>query len=176
MAEPFMPALSIVVPVHCETEWLGHLQLQPVHAVLGPLHLGEKAVLAIPDPQYSALNQYVWASFVHLPNANDCVLQARDPVHSRQDLVLAVALGEDDGALAADVDHGAISELDGTLHRPVKLGEHVSMACHVVCCARVEVPTLKAVVVARARAEVRLSLGLVQVDQLLLLWWRLDDL
>jgi hypothetical protein len=90
--------------------------------------------------------------------------------------VLAVAPGEDDGALAADVDHGAVSELDGTLHRPVKLGEHVSTARHVVRCARVGVPTLKAIVVAGARAEERLSLGLVQVNQLLLLWWWLDNL
>jgi hypothetical protein len=59
MAKLFMPASSVVVPVHCETEWPGHLQLQSVHAVLGPLHSGEKAVLAIPDPQYSALNQHV---------------------------------------------------------------------------------------------------------------------
>jgi hypothetical protein len=161
MAEPFMPAPSVVIPVHCETEWPGHLWLQPVHSVLGPLHSVEKAVLVIPDPQYSTLNQHMWSSFVHLPNANDWVLQAQDPVHSRQDLVLAMAPGEDDGALVIDVDHGAISELDGTLHRPIKLGEHVSAARHVVRCARVEVPTLKAIVVAGACAEERLSLGLV---------------
>jgi hypothetical protein len=100
----------------------------------------------------------------------------RNPVHARQDLVLAVAPGDDDGALATDVDHGAVSELDGTLHRPVKLGEHVSATRHVIRCTRVEVPTLKAVVVAGARAEECLSLGLVQLDQLLLLWRRLDDL
>jgi hypothetical protein len=78
--------------------------------------------------------------------------------------VLAVALGEDDGALATDVDDGAVSELDGTLHRPVKLGEHVAAARHVVRCARVEVPALKVIIVAAARAKERLSLGLVQVD------------
>jgi hypothetical protein len=59
MAEPFMPSPSVVVPVHCETEWPGHLQLQPVHAILSPLHSGEKAMLAIPDPRYSTLNQHV---------------------------------------------------------------------------------------------------------------------
>jgi hypothetical protein len=80
-----------------------------------------------------------------------------------------MAPGEDDGALVIDVEHGAISELDSTLHRPIKLGEHVSAARHVVRCARVEVPTLKAIVVVEACAEERLSLGLVQVDQLLLL-------
>jgi hypothetical protein len=47
--------------------------------------------------------------------------------------LLTVAPREDDGVLAADVDHGAVSELDDTLHRLVKLGEHVSMARHVVC-------------------------------------------
>jgi hypothetical protein len=78
--------------------------------------------------------------------------------------VLAVAPGEDDGALAIDVDDGAVSELDGTLHRPVKLGEHVAVTRHVVRRARVEVPALEVIVVAAARAEERLSLGLVQVD------------
>jgi hypothetical protein len=38
--------------------------------------------------------------------------------------VLAAAPVEDNGALAADVDDGAVSELDGTLHRSVKLREH----------------------------------------------------
>jgi hypothetical protein len=125
--------------MHRETEWPGHLQLQPVHAILGPLHPGEEAMPSISNPQHSAFNQHARASFVHLPNANDRVLQARDPIHARQDLVLAVALGEDDGALATDVDDGAVSELDGTLHRPVKLGEHVATTRHVVRRARVEV-------------------------------------
>jgi hypothetical protein len=118
---------------------------------------------AIPNPQHSAFNQHARASFVHLPNANDRVLQARDPIHVRQDLVLVVAPREDDGALATDVD-GAVSELDGTLHRPVKLREHVATTRHVVRRARVEVPALEVIVVAAARAEKRLSLGLVQVD------------
>jgi glutamine phosphoribosylpyrophosphate amidotransferase len=116
------------------------------------------------NPQHSAFNQHARASFVHLPNANDRVLQARDPIHARQGLVLAVAPGEDDGALATDVDDGAVSELDGTLHRPVKPGEHVAVTRHVVRRARVEVPALEVIIVATARAEERLSLGLVQVD------------
>jgi hypothetical protein len=141
-----------------------HLQLQSVHAILGPLHPGEEAMSAIPNPQHSAFNQHARTSFIHLPNANDRVLQARDPIHARQGLVLVVAPGEDDGVLATDVDDGAISELDGTLHRPVKLGEHIVAAHHEVCHARVEVPALEVIVVAAARAEERLSLGLVQVD------------
>jgi hypothetical protein len=78
--------------------------------------------------------------------------------------VLTVAPGEDDGALASDVNDEAVSELDGTLHHPVKLGEHVVVARHVVHRACVEVPALKVVVVAAARAEERSSLGFVQVD------------
>jgi hypothetical protein len=110
-------APSVVVLIHRETEWPGHLQLQPVHVILGPLHPGEEAMPTIPNPQHYTFNQHARASFVHLPNANDRVIQARDPIHACQDLVLAVALGEDDGALAIDVDDGAVSELDGTLHR-----------------------------------------------------------
>jgi hypothetical protein len=79
-------------------------------------------------------------------------------------LVLAVVPEEDDGTLATDVDDGAVSELDGTLHRPVKLEEHVAAARHVVHRARVEVPALEVIVVAAARAEEHLSLGLARVD------------
>jgi hypothetical protein len=150
--------------MHRETEWLVHLQLQLVHPILGPLHPGEEAMSPIPNPQHSAFNEHVCASFVHLPNINDRVLQARDPIHTRQDLVLVVAPGEDDGALATDVDDRAISELDGTLHRPVKLREHVVVTRHVVRRARVEVPALEVIIIAAAHAEERLSLGLVQVD------------
>jgi hypothetical protein len=71
MAESFMPAPSVVVLMHRETEWSGHLQLQSVHAILGPLHPGEEAMLVIPNPQHSVFNQHARASFVHLPNAND---------------------------------------------------------------------------------------------------------
>jgi hypothetical protein len=89
---------------------------------------------------------------------------AQDPIHARRDLVLVVAPGEDDGALATDVDDRAVSKLDGTLHCPVKLGEHVAAARHVVHRARVEVSALEVIVVAAALAEERLSPGLVQVD------------
>jgi hypothetical protein len=85
------------------------------------------------------------------------------------DLVLVVAPEEDDGTLATYVDDGAVSELDSTLHRPVKLGEHVAATRHVVHRARVEVPALEVIVIAVARVEERLSLGLIQVDSLLLL-------
>jgi hypothetical protein len=71
---------------------------------------------------------------------------------------------EDDGALAIDVDDGAVSELDGTLHHLVKLREHVVVTRHVVHRALVEVPALEVIIVTAARAEERLSLGLVQVD------------
>jgi hypothetical protein len=88
-----MPAPSVVVLMHRETEWPGHLQLQPVHAILGPLHPGEEAMPSIPNLQHSAFNQHARASFVHLPNTKD--------------LVLTVAPGKDDGALSTDVDDGA---------------------------------------------------------------------
>jgi hypothetical protein len=84
--------------------------------------------------------------------------------------VLTAAPGEDDGALAGDVDDRAVFELDGTLHRPVKLREHFTTPRHVVCRAHGEVPALKTVVGVGSCAEERLRLSLVQVDLLLLLW------
>jgi hypothetical protein len=75
--------------------------------------------------------------------------------------VLTVAPRENDGALATDVDDGVIFELDVTLHRPVKLREHVVAARHVVQRACVKVPALKVIIIATTCAEERLSLGLV---------------
>jgi hypothetical protein len=66
-----VPVPSVILLMHREIEWLGHLQLQPVHAILGPLHPGEEAMPPIPNPQHSLFNQHVCASFVHLSNAND---------------------------------------------------------------------------------------------------------
>jgi hypothetical protein len=75
--------------------------------------------------------------------------------------VLTAAPGEDDGALVTDVDAGANSKLDVTLHRPVELGEHFSVARHVVHRARVEVLALKMVISAGSCAEERMRLGLI---------------
>jgi hypothetical protein len=169
MAESLVPPPSFIIMMHCETEWPCHLQLQPVHAILGPLHPSKETSLPIPNLQHAAFDQHVRAALVHLPNVDDRVPQAWDPVHCRQDLVLAALSGEDDGALATDVDDGAAPELDGTLHCSVMLGEHFAAAYHVVSHAHVKVPALKIVVGAGSCVEERLCLGLIQVDQLLLL-------
>jgi hypothetical protein len=132
MAESLVPPPSFIIMMHCETEWPCHQQLQPVHAILGPLHPSKETSLPIPNLQHAAFNQHARAALVHLPNVDDRVPQAWDPVHWRQDLVLTALSGEDDGALATDVDDGAIPELDGTLHCSVMLGEHFAAACHVV--------------------------------------------
>jgi hypothetical protein len=52
-----MPAPSVVVLMHHETEWPGHRELQPIHAILGPLHPGKEAMLVIPNSQHSVFNQ-----------------------------------------------------------------------------------------------------------------------
>jgi hypothetical protein len=83
---------------------------------------------------------------------------------------------EDDSPLAADVDDGAISDLDGTLQRPIELKEDIAKTRHVVHCDSVEAPALKTIIIVAARAKECLSLGLVQIDELLLLRRRLDNL
>ena len=39
--------------------------------VLGPLHLGKKALLPIPDPEDVVLDQYLAAALIQLANVDD---------------------------------------------------------------------------------------------------------
>jgi hypothetical protein len=175
VAESLMPPPGFIILMHHETEWPCHLQLQPIHAILAPLHLGEQASLLIPNLQHTSFDQHARATLIHLLDAYDRVPQARNQVHTCQHLVLTTTPGEDDDALAADVDNGAVSELDGALHCQVKLGEYITAPRHVVRRTRVEVPALKTVIVVGACAEECLRLGLVQVDKSLFLQRRFDS-
>jgi hypothetical protein len=69
MAE--VPPPSFIILMHREAEWPHHLQLQPIHAILGPLHLSEQAPLPIPNLQHTAFDQFMRATLIHLPDADD---------------------------------------------------------------------------------------------------------
>jgi hypothetical protein len=71
VAESFVPPPGFIILMHCEAEWSGHLQLQPVHAILGPLHPGEETSLSIPNLQHIAFDQHARSTFIHLLDTDD---------------------------------------------------------------------------------------------------------
>jgi hypothetical protein len=91
VTESLVPPPSFIVLMHRETECHRHLQLQPVHMIIGPLHPDEETSLPIPNLQYTTFDQHTQATLVHLPDADDRISQVYDPVHARQHLVLTAA-------------------------------------------------------------------------------------
>ena len=60
-----------------------HLQVKQVQPVLGPLHLGKKSLLLVPDPKDSVLDQYLATVLIQLTNTDDAGTQLRDIIYIR---------------------------------------------------------------------------------------------
>ena len=71
MAKPGMPQPWFLGVPCCEAHRLLHLQIEQVQPVLGPLHLGKKALLLDPDPEDVVLDQYLATALIQLANADD---------------------------------------------------------------------------------------------------------
>ena len=71
MAEPGMPQPWLLGMPCCQAHRLLHLQVEQVQPVPGPLHLGKKALLPVPDPKDSVLDQYLATTLIQLVNADD---------------------------------------------------------------------------------------------------------
>ena len=71
MAEPGMPQSWLLVVPCYQAHQLLHLQVEQVQPVLGPLHLGKKALLPVPDPEDAVLDQYLAAALIQLVNVDD---------------------------------------------------------------------------------------------------------
>ena len=61
MAEPGMPQPRLLGVPRRQAHRLLHLQIERVQPVSGPLHLGKKALLPVPDPEDVVLDQYLAA-------------------------------------------------------------------------------------------------------------------
>ena len=59
MAELGMPQPWLLGVPCCQAHRLLHPQVEQVQPVLGPLHLGKKALLPVPDPKDAILDQYL---------------------------------------------------------------------------------------------------------------------
>ena len=60
-----------------------YLQVEQVQPVQGPLHLGKKSLLSVPDPKDSVLDQYLTTMLIQLTNADDAGTQLWDVTYIR---------------------------------------------------------------------------------------------
>ena len=75
MSEPGMPhPWFLGVPCR-QANRLLYLQVEQVQPVQGPLHLGKKSLLPVPDPKDSILDQYLATALIQLTNADDARTQ-----------------------------------------------------------------------------------------------------
>ena len=71
MSKPGMPH-PWFLGVPCRQAYrLLYLQIEQVQQVQGPLHLGEKSLLLVPDPEDSVLDQYHATALIQLANVDD---------------------------------------------------------------------------------------------------------
>ena len=71
MFKPSMPQPWLLGMPCRQAHRLLYLQVEQVQPVLGPLHLGKKALLPVPDPEDAILDQYVATTLIQLANADD---------------------------------------------------------------------------------------------------------
>ena len=71
MSEPGMSQPWFLGVPCCQAHQLLYLQVEQVPPVQGPLHLGKKSLLSVPDPKDSVLDQYLATALIQLTNAYD---------------------------------------------------------------------------------------------------------
>ena len=102
MSEPGMPQPWLLGMPCRQAHRLLYLQVEQVQPVLGPLHLGKKSLLSVPDPKDSVLDQYLATALIQLTNVDDAGTQLRDVIYICYRAVLPVLAPEDDGAAPLD--------------------------------------------------------------------------
>ena len=81
MSELGMPQPRFLSVPCRQAHRLLYLQVEQVQQVQGPLHLGEKSLLPVPNPKDSVLDQYLATTLIQLTNADDVGTQLRDVIY-----------------------------------------------------------------------------------------------
>jgi len=71
MSIPGMPQPRLLCAPCSQADGLLHLEVEQVQPILGPLHLGKKLLLLVPDPEDAVIDQYLAAALIQLSNADD---------------------------------------------------------------------------------------------------------
>ena len=81
MSEPGMPHPRFLGVPCRQANRLLYLQVEQVQPVQGPLHLGEKSLLLVSDPQNAVLDQNLATALIQLANADDAGTQLWDVIY-----------------------------------------------------------------------------------------------
>jgi hypothetical protein len=106
------------------------------------LYSSKKTTLLVADPHHPVLDMDVVALFIHLTDADEVGVEARDVVDSVEAAVLPILVGEQNHLASLDLDHRAVAEPHHLDHAVVELGEDSPRPGHVISRACVEVPEL----------------------------------
>ena len=71
MSKPGMPQPRFLGVPCRQAHWLLYLQVEQIQPVQGPIHLGKKSLLPVPDPKDPVLDQYLTTTLIQLTNADD---------------------------------------------------------------------------------------------------------
>ena len=71
MSIPGMPQPRLLHAQCSQADGLLHLEVKQVQPIPGPLYLGKKPLLPVPDPEDAVLDQYLAAALMQLANVDD---------------------------------------------------------------------------------------------------------
>jgi hypothetical protein len=140
MPKLLVPTPCLIISMSGEAEGPSHVHVKHVKPIAPVVDLGEKATAAVPNLKHASINLDARATLVNLAEADDGVLDGRNVVDSREQLVLVGFTHEHDGLNAIDLHRGLIAELDGALDAADQVGEVPNAPGHVVCGATIEAP------------------------------------
>jgi hypothetical protein len=164
MPKPLVLMPGLIISTSGEAEGPSYLHVKHVQPVAPAVDLGKKATATVLDPEYPLVNLHSRATLVELAEADDVVLEDRNVVDSREQLVFAGLTREHNRPNAVNLHRGLIAELDGASDATTQVGEVPNAHSHVVCGAAIEVPSLELVIVG-AVVEESLCARLIDVEQ-----------
>jgi hypothetical protein len=129
-----MPAPSRARPLRRQTHRPVHVEMEHIQATWTALHLGGQSPCAIPQLEETALQYDLVSRLLHLPEADDISLKARDVLDSCQSLVSTSLALDQDRVTSLYVGHRSISKMNGAVNPEINLREHHAHARHVVGC------------------------------------------
>jgi hypothetical protein len=127
--KPGMPDPRRFAGVCKEAYWLDDFEMSGVELVPFSWPLDDNLIYTIAHHHVPVLDVGWAPDFIELPNAHNVAADARNPIYIHEHAMLPTSRCEEHGAMALDVQEGAITKLDGPGHPVVHVREchHVMM-------------------------------------------------
>jgi hypothetical protein len=129
-----MPAPSWARPLRRQTHRPVHVEMEHVQVTCTTLHLGGQSPCVIPQLEETALQYDLVSHLLHLLEADDISLKARDVLDSCQSLVSTGLALDQDRAVSLYIGHRSISKMNNAVNPEINLREHHAHTRHVVGC------------------------------------------